>query len=188
MVWLFVLKVMRRSSLLESMFFQYMFIITKDINAGTLYTEECKIGTIYMLAVSNWPWKLVTINGLLLQRSVISSNLSNKMNCSFLLFGNTAKWFVLISVYLYELQLPIIWKYNKMSMLNLVASLVKVLYCFCISARFFKITNVFLEKHRIITVKYYQILPSKAVKPISMCTEIFKYVPIFEVFNSIGFC
>ena len=104
-----------------------MFIITKDINAGTLYTEECKIGTIYTLAVSNWRWKLVTINGLLLQRSVGPlMNLSSKMNCSFLLFGNTTKWIVLTCVYLYELQLPIIWKYNKMSMLNLVASLVKV--------------------------------------------------------------
>lgn len=33
--------------------------------------EECKIGTIFTLAVLNWPWKLVMINGLMLLRFVL---------------------------------------------------------------------------------------------------------------------
>lgn len=50
--WYDYLKVMHKVHYWSHCSFS-MFIITKDINAGTLYTEECKIGTIYMLAVSN---------------------------------------------------------------------------------------------------------------------------------------
>lgn len=45
-----------------------MYQLSLCCSSGTLYMVVCKIGTMYMQAVLNWPWRLVTINGLTLWR------------------------------------------------------------------------------------------------------------------------
>ena len=97
---------------------------------------ECKIGIIYMLDVLNWPWRLVKTNGLMPMRSVFFSScicvyLSVHHPCeavlplSFIPFHLTVIQLLNLSCHVRG-QLPTLWEYNKMSLLNLAASLVKV--------------------------------------------------------------